>query len=43
MTRRQAIKTATLATAACATLTPRPAAAEAAPLAGRIRHSVCDV
>ncbi len=42
MTRRQAIKTATLATAAAATLTPRPAAAAgAAPLAGRIRQSVC--
>jgi hydroxypyruvate isomerase len=41
MTRRQAIKTATLAAAACATLTPRRAAAAAAPLAGRIRHSVC--
>jgi hydroxypyruvate isomerase len=42
MTRRQAIKTATLAGAAAATLAPRPAAAAgAAPLAGRIRHSVC--
>jgi len=42
MTRRQAIKTATLA-AACAALAPRraAAAAAAAPLAGRIRHSVC--
>jgi len=43
MTRRQAIKTATLATAACATLAPRHANAEDAPppLAGRIHHSVC--
>ena len=42
MTQRQAIKTATLATAAAAALTPRPAAAAgAAPLAGRIRQSVC--
>ncbi len=41
MTRRQAIKTATLATAACATLAPSRAAAAAAPLAGRLRQSVC--
>jgi hydroxypyruvate isomerase len=44
MTRRHAIKTATLATAACATLTPRQAGAAEdtpAPLAGRIHHSVC--
>jgi hydroxypyruvate isomerase len=40
MTRRQAIKTAALA-AAAATLAPRRAAAAGAPLAGRIRHSVC--
>ena len=40
MTRRHAIKTATLATA-CATLAPRHAAAAAEPLAGRIHHSVC--
>ena len=41
MTRRQALKTAALA-AAAATLAPRRAAAAAsAPLAGRIRHSVC--
>lgn len=44
MTRRQAIKTATLATAACATLTPGHASAAddtPAPLAGHIHHSVC--
>jgi len=42
MTRRQALKTATLATAAYATLAPRhAAAAEAPPLAGRIHHSAC--
>jgi hydroxypyruvate isomerase len=42
MTRRHAIKTAALATAACATLKPRPAAGEmAATLKGRINHSVC--
>jgi hydroxypyruvate isomerase len=42
MTRRQAIKTATLATAACASLLPRRAfAAGTPPLAGRIHHSVC--
>jgi len=42
MTRRHAIKTAALATAACATLkTSRSLAADAVPLAGRIHQSVC--
>lgn len=42
MTRRHALKTAALATAACATLSPRRAAAgEDGPLAGRIHQSVC--
>jgi hydroxypyruvate isomerase len=41
MTRRDAIKTATLATAACAAWPAQAAADPPAPLKGRINHSVC--